>query len=110
LTFWANQGVLLLNATLTVRASTPGSHQKKGWEIFTDEVIKLVSDLKENVVFILWGAYAQNKMQLIDTKKHLVIRSAHPSPFSVHKGFYGSKPFGKTNAFLKEKGMKEIDW
>lgn len=110
LTFWANQGVLLLNATLTVRASTPGSHQKKGWEIFTDEVIKLVSDLKENVVFILWGAHAQNKMQLVDTKKHLVIRSAHPSPFSVHKGFYGSKPFGKTNAFLKEKGMNEIDW
>jgi uracil-DNA glycosylase len=107
---WAKQGVLLLNATLTVRASSPGSHQNKGWETFTDAVIKLISDKKANVVFILWGAYAQNKGAIIDKQKHLVIQSPHPSPFSVHRGFYGSKPFSKTNAYLLSKGISEIDW
>lgn len=107
---WAEQGVLLLNATLTVRASSPGSHQKKGWEIFTDAVIKTVSDEKENVVFILWGAYAQKKGEVIDRSKHHVIMSPHPSPFSADRGFFGSKPFSNTNAFLKSKGLIEIDW
>ncbi|MEZ4944460.1 MAG: uracil-DNA glycosylase [Cyclobacteriaceae bacterium] len=107
---WAMQGVLLLNATLTVRASSPGSHQKKGWEDFTDAVIKKVSDEKEHVVFILWGAYAQKKGEIIDRKKHHVIMSPHPSPFSADRGFFGSKPFSKTNTYLKSKGLKEIDW
>ncbi|MEP2671441.1 MAG: uracil-DNA glycosylase [Cyclobacteriaceae bacterium] len=107
---WAEQGVLLLNATLTVRASSPGSHQKKGWEDFTDAVIKKVSDEKEHVVFILWGAYAQKKGEVIDRKKHHVIMSPHPSPFSADRGFFGSKPFSKTNAYLKSKGLPEIDW
>ncbi len=107
---WAKQGVLLLNATLTVRAASPGSHQKKGWEIFTDAVIKKISDEKENVVFILWGAYAQKKGEVIDRGKHHVISSPHPSPFSADRGFFGSKPFSKTNAYLRSKGIKEIDW
>lgn len=107
---WAKQGVLLLNATLTVEANTPGSHQKKGWETFTDAVIKKVSDEKEHIVFILWGAYAQKKGQIIDAKKHCVLQSAHPSPFSVHNGFFGNKHFSKTNAYLKSVGKKEIDW
>jgi uracil-DNA glycosylase len=107
---WAKQGVLLLNATLTVEANTAGSHQKKGWETFTDAVIQKVSDEKEHVVFILWGAYAQKKGQVIDTKKHHVLQSAHPSPFSVHNGFFGNKHFSKTNAYLKSVGKKEIDW
>jgi len=107
---WAEQGVLLLNATLTVRASSPGSHQKKGWEDFTDAVITKVSDEKEHVVFILWGAYAQKKGEVIDRKKHHVIMSPHPSPFSADRGFFGSKPFSKTNAYLKSKGLTEIDW
>lgn len=107
---WAKQGVLLLNATLTVRASTPGSHQNKGWETFTDSVIRKLSDEKENIVFILWGAYAQKKGEIIDTKKHFVIKSAHPSPFSVERGFYGSKPFSRTNEYLRSKGVVEIDW
>ncbi|MGB4972902.1 MAG: uracil-DNA glycosylase [Cyclobacteriaceae bacterium] len=107
---WAMQGVLLLNATLTVRASSPGSHQKKGWENFTDAVIKKVSDEKEKVVFILWGAYAQKKGEIIDRKKHHVIMSPHPSPFSADRGFFGSKPFSKANAYLKSKGLPEIDW
>jgi uracil-DNA glycosylase len=110
LSTWANQGVLLLNATLTVRASSPGSHQNKGWETFTDAVIKLISDEKENVVFILWGSYAQNKGAVIDKGKHLIIQSPHPSPFSVYRGFYDSKPFSKTNAYLKSKGLEQIDW
>ncbi len=110
LTIWANQGVLLLNSILTVRASSPGSHQNKGWETFTDEVIKLVSEQKENIVFILWGAYAQKKGSLIDVKKHFIIQSPHPSPFSVHRGFYGSKPFSKTNQYLNSKGIDPIDW
>lgn len=107
---WAEQGVLLLNATLTVRASSPGSHQKKGWEIFTDAVIKTVSDEKENVVFILWGAYAQKKGEVIDRSKHHVIMSPHPSPFSADRGFFGSKSFSKTNDYLKSKGLEAIDW
>lgn len=107
---WAEQGVLLLNATLTVRASAPGSHQKKGWELFTDAVIKKVSDQKENVVFLLWGAYAQKKGEVIDRDKHLVLMSAHPSPFSADRGFFGCKHFSKANDYLKRKGLKEIDW
>ena len=107
---WARQGVLLLNATLTVRASTPGSHQNKGWEEFTDAVIKKLSDEKEGLVFILWGAYAQKKGSVIDGSKHYVIESAHPSPFAAHRGFFGSKPFSKTNAFLMKDGKEVINW
>lgn len=107
---WACQGVLLLNATLTVRASTPGSHQHKGWEAFTDAVIKKISDEKEGVVFLLWGAYAQKKGEIIDRNKHLVLMSAHPSPFSADRGFFGCKHFSKANAYLKSKGKEEIDW
>ncbi|WP_413532909.1 uracil-DNA glycosylase [Empedobacter brevis] len=107
---WANQGVLMLNATLTVEASTPGSHQNKGWEEFTDAAIEALSSQKENLVFILWGAYAHKKGAKIDREKHFVIESAHPSPFAAHRGFFGSKPFSKTNSFLKSKNIKEIDW
>jgi uracil-DNA glycosylase len=107
---WANQGVLLLNATLTVRASTPGSHQNKGWEDFTDAVIRKISAEKENVVFLLWGAYAQKKGEIIDRNKHLVLMSAHPSPFSADRGFFGCKHFSKTNQYLKSKGGEEISW
>lgn len=107
---WARQGVLLLNATLTVRASSPGSHQNKGWEKFTDAVIRKISDEKENVVFILWGAYAQKKGEVIDRNKHFVIASPHPSPFSADRGFFGSKPFSRTNSYLKDNGLQEIDW
>lgn len=107
---WAKQGVLLLNATLTVRASTPGSHQNKGWEIFTDAVIKKISDEKEHVVFLLWGAYAQKKGEVIDRSKHLVLMSAHPSPFSADRGFFGCRHFSKTNEYLKRNGLGEIDW
>lgn len=107
---WAHQGVLLLNATLTVRGSSPGSHQNKGWEIFTDAAIKLISDTKSNVVFLLWGAYAQKKGEVIDRSRHLVLMSAHPSPFSADRGFFGCKHFSKANEYLKSKGLKEIDW
>jgi uracil-DNA glycosylase len=107
---WAHQGVLLLNATLTVRASSPGSHQNKGWETFTDAVIKTISDQKEHVVFLLWGAYAQKKGEIIDRQKHYVLLSPHPSPFSADRGFFGNKHFSKTNDYLKSKGLKEIDW
>ncbi|WP_205503208.1 uracil-DNA glycosylase [Rufibacter psychrotolerans] len=107
---WAEQGVLLLNATLTVRAHQAGSHQKKGWEEFTDAVIKKVSDLKEHVVFLLWGAYAQKKGLIIDEQKHLVLKAAHPSPFAADKGFFGSRHFSKTNAYLREHGLPEVDW
>ncbi len=110
LTEWAEQGVMLLNATLTVQAGTPGSHQKKGWEEFTDKVIKTISDKKEGIVFILWGSYAQAKAELIDQKKHFIIKSPHPSPFSADRGFFGSKPFSKTNEILVKKGKKPIDW
>jgi uracil-DNA glycosylase len=110
LTEWAEQGVMLLNATLTVRDSSPASHQKKGWEEFTDKVIKIISEKKEGIVFILWGAFAQAKAELIDAKKHFIIKSPHPSPFSADRGFFGSKPFSKTNAFLEKDGKKPIDW
>jgi uracil-DNA glycosylase len=111
LTEWAEQGVLLLNATLTVRATEAGSHQKKGWEKFTDTVIKKISDEKKGVVFILWGNYAQSKSELIDGSKHLIIKSTHPSPLAVSRGgFFGSKPFSKTNAYLEKQGEKPIDW
>ncbi|MDN5199972.1 uracil-DNA glycosylase [Fulvivirgaceae bacterium BMA10] len=107
---WADQGVLLLNATLTVRASSAGSHQNKGWEEFTDAVIQKISDHKENIVFLLWGSYAQKKGAIIDTNKHHVLKSAHPSPFAADRGFFGNKHFSKTNAFLKSKGIEEINW
>lgn len=107
---WASQGVLLLNATLTVRAHTAGSHQKKGWEQFTDSVIKILSSQKENLVFILWGNYAQNKGEVIDGTKHLVIKSPHPSPFSAYNGFFGSKPFSKCNEYLILNGKEPINW
>jgi uracil-DNA glycosylase len=107
---WAKQGVLLLNATLTVRAGSPGSHQKKGWEEFTDQVIRTISEEKENVVFLLWGAYAQKKGEIIDRTKHLVLMSAHPSPFSADRGFFGCKHFSKANQYLKSKGLPEIEW
>jgi uracil-DNA glycosylase len=110
LTEWAEQGVLLLNASLTVSAGIPGSHQKKGWETFTDMVIKTLSDKKEGLVFILWGAFAQAKAELIDKTKHHIIKSPHPSPFSADRGFFGSKPFSKTNEILKKEGKKPIDW
>jgi len=107
---WADQGVLLLNATLTVRASSAGSHQNKGWETFTDSVLQKVSSEKENVVFILWGAYAQKKGAFIDQKRHCVLKSPHPSPFSAHNGFFGSRPFSKANQYLGTKGLTTIDW
>lgn len=107
---WANQGVLLLNATLTVRARQANSHEGKGWEKFTDAVIKKLSDNREHLVFILWGNYARSKGTHIDRSKHLVIESTHPSPFSAHNGFFGSKPFSKANAYLKEHGEGEIEW
>lgn len=107
---WAKQGVLLLNATLTVRAQSPGSHQKKGWEEFTDAAIRALSDQRENLVFILWGNYAKQKGAIIDRNKHLVLEAAHPSPFSAYSGFFGSKPFSKTNAYLRQHGQTEIDW
>jgi uracil-DNA glycosylase len=107
---WAKQGVLLLNATLTVRAHKAGSHQGKGWEQFTDAVIRALSEQKEHLVFILWGNYAKAKGAHIDRSKHLVIESAHPSPFSAANGFFGSKAFSKTNAYLLKQGKKPIDW
>lgn len=110
LTRWAKQGVLLLNATLTVRKNSAGSHQKQGWEEFTDRVIQTISENKKNVVFILWGAYAQSKKNLIDQSKHLILASPHPSPLSAHRGFFGNKHFSKANQYLKSKGMAEIDW
>ena len=110
LTQWAKQGVLLLNAALTVRAGEPFSHAKFGWADFTDAVIRTISDKKENVVFILWGKFAQEKQSLIDETKHHVLRAAHPSPFSADKGFFGSKPFSKTNALLVKDGNEPIDW
>ncbi len=107
---WAKEGVLLLNATLTVSEGKPGSHQTQGWETFSDAVIKHLSEQKENLVFILWGKYAEAKAGLIDKDKHLIITSAHPSPLSAHRGFFGSRPFSKTNEYLKQKGLKPIAW
>ena len=107
---WAKQGVLLLNAVLTVEEHKPTSHKDKGWEIFTDDVIKILNDRKTPTVFILWGAYAKDKKKYITNPNHLVIESAHPSPFSARNGFFGSKPFSKANEFLKKNNIKEIDW
>jgi uracil-DNA glycosylase len=107
---WAEQGVLLLNATLTVRAGDAGSHQKKGWEEFTDAVVRKVNDEKEGVVFMLWGAYAQKKGAFIDESKHLVLKAAHPSPFAADRGFFGTHHFSKANAYLEAQGKEPIDW
>lgn len=107
---WAKQGVLMLNTILTVREGLPNSHVKFGWQIFTDEIIKKVNEKDEPVVFILWGANAKAKMPLITNKKHLILYSAHPSPLSAYNGFWGSKPFSKTNVFLEKNGRKPIDW
>lgn len=107
---WAKQGVLLLNATLTVEAGKPGSHQKIGWETFTDAVIKKISDEKEHVVFLLWGKYAQDKGAHIDIEKHLVLKAPHPSPLSAYTGFFGCKHFSKTNEYLKQYDQKPIEW
>jgi uracil-DNA glycosylase len=107
---WALEGVLLLNSILTVEPHKPASHRGIGWEEYTDKVIKNINDEKENIVFILWGNYAQAKGKHIDQEKHLVIKSPHPSPFSANKGFFGSKPFSKCNKYLKQNGITEIDW
>ncbi len=110
LTNWAKNGVLLLNAVLTVVKDTPASHRNLGWERLTDYIIKLLNEKEEPVVFILWGNFAKEKASLITNPKHLVLMSPHPSPFSARYGFFGSKPFSKTNEFLKKNGLKEIDW
>ena len=108
---WAKQGVLLLNATLTVRAHEAGSHQNKGWEEFTDEIIKQISSKKERVVFLLWGGFAKKKVKLIDSKKHHILTSGHPSPLSANRGYwFGNQHFSKTNVILKSLGKKQIDW
>lgn len=107
---WADQGVLLLNATLTVRAHSPGSHQNKGWEQFTDAVIQIISEEKTGIVFLLWGAYAQRKGEIIDTAKHKILSSAHPSPFAANRGFFGNKHFSQANIYLEEKGSKPVSW
>ena len=107
---WAEQGVLLLNATLTVRAHAAGSHQKHGWEEFTDATIKALSDGSEHLVFILWGSYAQSKASLIDSSRHLVLRSAHPSPLSAYRGFFGNHHFSLANQYLERYGIKGIEW
>jgi len=107
---WAKQGILLLNAVLTVRAHQAGSHRNKGWEKFTDRVIQTVNEKESPVVFVLWGNYAQQKIPLIDTNKHAIVKAAHPSPLSANKGFFGSRPFSKINAVLRQAGKPEIDW
>ena len=107
---WTDQGVLLLNATLTVEAHKAGSHQGKGWEVFTDAVIHALASERENLVFILWGSYAQKKGAFIDETRHCVIKSAHPSPLSAYRGFFGSQPFAKANAYLQEHGQQPIEW
>lgn len=110
LTHWAQQGVLLLNATLTVRAGEPGSHQKKGWEQFTDAVIKKLSREREHLVFMLWGNYAKAKSEMIDQTKHLVLEAAHPSPYSANSGFFGCNHFSRANEYLKERGEEPVAW
>ena len=107
---WAKQGVLLLNSVLTVEMGRAASHQGRGWERFTDAVIRAVNEQEKPVVFILWGAYAQKKAAFVDRNRHLVLRSAHPSPLSAHNGFFGSRPFSKANAFLRQHGRQPIDW
>jgi uracil-DNA glycosylase len=110
LTNWAKQGVLLLNATLTVEKDKAGSHQGKGWEIFTDEVIRILSEQKKHLVFLLWGKFAQSKASLISAQKHLILHAAHPSPFSAYNGFFGCKHFSKTNHYLTQNGLSAIQW
>ena len=110
LSAWTSQGILLLNATLTVRANQPGSHQNKGWETFTNSVIKNLSDHREGLVFLLWGKFAQAKEELIDSANHHVLKAAHPSPYSANAGFFGCRHFSKTNQILKEQGKEEINW
>ena len=107
---WAQQGVLLLNAVLTVRSGQPNSHKGKGWEKFTDAVLRAVNEKPDPVVFVLWGGYARKKAALIDTTRHIIVESAHPSPLSAHNGFFGSKPFSQINAALRQIGKSEIDW
>ena len=107
---WAKQGVLLLNAIITVEKDHPLSHKGRGWEIFTDNIIKYLNERKKPIVFILWGNYARSKKQLITNPRHYIIESAHPSPLSASRGFFGSKPFSKCNAFLRDNGMEEIKW
>lgn len=107
---WADQGVLLLNSVLTVENGKAASHQGRGWEQFTDRIIALINEQRENVVFVLWGSYAQKKASFVDRKKHFVLESAHPSPLSAHRGFMGSKPFSKVNKYLHSKGIAEINW
>lgn len=110
LTSWAQEGVLLLNSVFTVREGQAASHKNQGWERFSDSLIQKISKNKENIVFILWGKFAQGKKELIDSQKHLVLESSHPSPFSARKGFFGSKPFSKTNVYLKSKGIEPVKW
>ncbi len=110
LTHWAEQGVLMINATLTVLEKQPGSHQGKGWEVFTDSVISLISETKKDIVFVLWGAFAQKKKLLIDSDKHFILQSAHPSPFSAHRGFLGNNHFKQINEYLNSNNKKEITW
>ena len=110
LTAWAQQGVLLLNSVLTVERHQAASHQGKGWETFTDSVIKVISEQKESCVFMLWGSYAQKKGSVIDTNKHLVLKAPHPSPLAAHRGFFGCKHFSRCNAYLEEKGKSPIEW
>ena len=107
---WANQGVFLLNTTLTVSKNEPMSHKNFGWNIFTDKVIEIINHQRENIVFILWGAHAHSKINLIETSKHLILQSVHPSPLSAHRGFFGSKPFSQTNDYLESKEIDKIDW
>lgn len=107
---WADQGVLLLNSVLTVQEGKPASHQGKGWERFTDKAIHLLAEKRENLVFVLWGAYAQKKGSFIDRKKHLVLEAPHPSPLSASRGFFGSRPFSKINAYLEKRGLEPMDW
>jgi uracil-DNA glycosylase len=107
---WAKQGVLLLNSCLTVQKGSPGSHQGKGWEKFTNKVLKTINDHKKNIVFILWGKKAQEKGHFLDKERHLIIKAPHPSPFSVHTGFFGSKPFSRSNNYLLDKNIEPINW
>jgi len=107
---WAEQGVLLLNATLTVKAHAAGSHQGKGWEEFTSSVVRLLAEKKDNIVFILWGSYAQKKCEFIDSDRHLVLQSVHPSPLSAHRGFFGNHHFSRTNSYLEQHGITPIVW
>ena len=107
---WANQGVFLLNTTLTVSKNEPMSHKNFGWNIFTDKVIEIINHQRKNIVFILWGAHAHSKINLIESSKHLILQSVHPSPLSAHRGFFGSKPFSQTNDYLESKEIDKVNW